>query len=216
MAEMFNKEFSKNFNESEVVTAFPPGKHGLLFNCTPEDIREAIGCMRISALGPDCISAKQIKGVAPAIIMPLVVICQQSFYQGKFPSTLKTANVCPIYKRKGDETNPASYRPVSMCSAVGKIFKHIVNKQLCAHLDRNNIISAREHGFVCGHSVTTNLLSADNVIADCVNMETPYDVIIFDMTRAFDKIPHAMLIDVLSSIGLHQKALLWIQSFITG
>ena len=35
MAEMFNKEFSKNFNESEVVTAFPPGRQdGLLFSCT--------------------------------------------------------------------------------------------------------------------------------------------------------------------------------------
>ena len=47
-------------------------------------------------------------------------------------------------------------------------------------------------------------------------MGTPYDVITFDMARAFDKVPHAMLVDVLSSIGLHQKALLWIHSFITG
>ena len=81
---------------------------------------------------------------------------------------------------------------MSMCSAVGKIFEHIVNKQLCAHLDQNNFISARQHGFVRGHSVTTNLLSADNVIADCVNTGTPYDVITFDMARAFDKVPHAM------------------------
>ena len=98
-----------------------------------------------------------------------------------------------------------------MSSAVGKIFEHIVNKQLCAHLDRNNIISARQHGFARGHSVTTNLLSADNV-----NTGTPYDVITFVIARAFDKVPHAMSIDVLSSISLHQEALLWIQSFITG
>ena len=38
IAEMFNEEFSKNFNESEVATAFPPGRQdGLLFNCTPEE-----------------------------------------------------------------------------------------------------------------------------------------------------------------------------------
>ena len=36
------------------------------------------------------------------------------------------------------------------------------------------------------------------------------------MARAFDKVPHAMLVDDFSLIGLHQKALLWIQSFITG
>ena len=59
------------------------------------------------------------------------------------------------------------------------------------------MISARQHGFVRGHSVTTNLLSADNVIADCVNTGTPYDVITFDMAQAFDKVPHAMLINVL-------------------
>ena len=101
MAEMFTKELSKNFNESDVATAFQPGRQdGLLFKCTPEYVREAISCLRISASGSDCISAKQIEGVAPTIFMPLVFICQQTFHQGKFPSMLKAANVCPIYKRK--------------------------------------------------------------------------------------------------------------------
>ena len=114
MAEMFNKEFSKNFNESEVATAFPPGRQdGLLFNCTPEDVREAIGCLRIFAPGPDCISAKQIKGVAPAIIMPLVVICQQSFHQGKFPSTLKTANVSMPYNYTKEKETRRTQRATS-------------------------------------------------------------------------------------------------------
>ena len=169
--------------------------------------------------GPDGIPSILLKNISDAISLPLSIIFQKSYNLGKLLNLWKianiililantipipTANVCPIYKRKGDKTNPSSYRPVSMCSAAGKIFEHIVNKKLCAHLDRYNIISARQHGFVRGHSVTTNLLSAYNVITDCVNTGTPYDVITLDMARALDKVPHAMLVEVLSSISLHQ------------
>jgi hypothetical protein len=54
------------------------------------------------------------------------------------------------------------------------------------------------------------------MIADWINKSLNFDVITFDFCRAFDKVPHATLLDILSSKELHQSSLLWISSFLTG
>ena len=53
------------------------------------------------------------------------------------------------------------------------------------------------------------------VIADLINDRKPYDIISFDFQRAFDKVPHNLLLKALQHLQLHSTSLQWIASFLT-
>lgn len=55
------------------------------------------------------------------------------------PSNWKTARVSPIYK-KGDKSDPANYRPISLTSLVRKLLEHIVTSQLMRHSESGQIL----------------------------------------------------------------------------
>ena len=102
-----------------------------------------------------------------------------------------------------------------MCPSVSKLLEIIVNKQLNEHLEQYHLLNSQLHGFTRSLSVTTNLLMADCIIANFVEDNVPYGIITFDLARAFNKVPNALLIDILSLINIHQSSLCWLYSFIS-
>ena len=77
------------------------------------------------------------------------------------------------------------------------------------------MLNSRQPGFISGVSVTTNLLMADNIIANYVEDNVPYDIVTFDLARVFNKESHALQIDILSTINIHQSSLFWLNNFIS-
>ena len=77
-------------------------------------------------------------------------------------------------------------------------------------------MNGAEHGFTNKRSTITNLLITERHLAEAVNSRQSMDVISFDFSRAFDRVPHNKLLAVLSNRGVDDKALEWIQSFLTG
>ena len=117
-------------------------------------------------------------------------------------------------QEKGDKADPENYRPISMSSSIGKLLEIIINKQLTEHLEQYHLLNSWQHGFTTGLSATTNLHMADNIIAHYVENNVPYDIITFDLTRTFDKVPYALLIDILSTMNIHQSLISWHNNFI--
>ena len=75
-----------------------------------------------SSSGHDGISTRLLKFLAPALTQPLTLIINQSLLTSIFPNKLKIAKVIPIYK-KGDPRMMGNYRPISLLSAISKVFK---------------------------------------------------------------------------------------------
>ena len=65
------------------------------------------------AIGPDCTPAKLLKKMAEECPPSLTLIFTASLQQGNIPQDWKKALVMPIFK-KGDQTNPTNYHPVSL------------------------------------------------------------------------------------------------------
>ena len=103
-----------------------------------------------------------------------------------------------------------------MCSCLGKIFEVIVKNQLQTHIDATSPLSSVLHGFQKGYSTLKYLLSCDAAIAKYLNVRLAFDVITFDFKRAFDKVPHSLLIESLSQRHMHKSTLIWISSFLSG
>jgi hypothetical protein len=118
-------------------------------------------------------------------------------------------------KGRGDRTAPSSYRPISICSSLGKILERVVNKQLRSHLHVCGYLHPSQHGFVEGKSVVTNHLACDHYIADCLATDCAYDIVTFDFQKAFDKAPHQYVIDAAAACDLGCKALQWLCSFLS-
>ena len=63
---------------------------------------------------------------APAIAPSLTHIFNLSLYQGLLSSDWKIARVTPMFKNKGDKSDPNNYRPISVVPTIAKIIEKAV------------------------------------------------------------------------------------------
>ena len=133
---------------------------------------------------------------------------------GLIPLTLKDQYIAPIYK-KGNKTDPANYRPVSLTSHLIKIFERIVRKELVTYLESNELLSTSQHGFRQGRSCLTQLLHHyDNLLKNLLEDEV-CDVLYLDFSKAFDKVDHQILLRKLENIGISGELYGWISEFLS-
>ena len=119
----------------------------------------------------------------------------------KLPLFLKTAAVVPVFK----EDNPKlieNFRPISLLCIESEIFERFMYMPLYNHF--KNFLSKNQHGFVRKRSVMTNLQHFLTEIFVAMENDPTARVIAFysDFSKAFDTVPHDLLIAKLCDIGL--------------
>ena len=164
--------------------------------------------------GPDNIHPHFLKETASELTPMLTHLFQQSLDSGVLPNDWKKAYVTPIYK-KGDKTNPANYRPISLTSVVCKVMEHILASHIMQYLDTNNILLDTQFGFRSKHSCETQLLITTD-LAKAIDKNLQTDVGILDFSKAFDKVSHNRLLHKLKHYGINGNILHWIKSFLHG
>lgn len=164
-----------------------------------------------AAVGPDGIAPIIIKGISQVIAPILTTICRWSFASGCFPQLWKRSLVTPIPKPGPPAIS--NFRPISVLSS----FSKIIEKIICKHIFNgiSSKISVHQHGFIRGRSTSTNLSSFLDAIGGPVESRGQVDVIYFDYQKAFDKMPHYLLIQKLYNYGFSQQLVQWISSYIT-
>jgi len=121
-----------------------------------------------------------LKEVAYEISLILTLIFQASLDQGMLPSIWKTAKVVPIFK-KGNKSDPCSYRPVSLTCICCKILEHIVYSSISNHF---NILCNKLYRFRHNRSCVTQLITTVNDFAKCLNQKGQCDVLMLDFSKA--------------------------------
>ena len=141
-------------------------------------------------------------------------IYRASIKYGRLPDQWKLANVTPIHK--GGEANQVfNYRPISLTSIPCKILEHIVLHHLNKKLDV--FLHHRQHGFRKGMSCETQLCATYHDLAKSMEQNKVTHALILDFKKAFDKVPHSLLLQKLRAIpDLDPSLLNWIQDFLTG
>ena len=116
---------------------------------------------------------------------PLTFLINHSLRLGSFPSALKLARVKPLFK-KGDPNNPNNYRPISLLSAISKIFEKVMLNQLITYFDSHALLYESQYGFKKNHSTELAALElADNIIGEMDKGRNPFCIFI-DLSKAFD------------------------------
>ena len=72
-----------------------------------------------------------------------------------------------------------------------------------------------QHGFIRGKSTTTQLLEVYHEILESVASGNEVDAIYLDFSKAFDKVPHHLLLIKLETLGIRASLLSLFQSYLT-
>ena len=150
-----------------------------------------------------------------SLAIPLSIIFQRSFNQGELPESWLEANVTPLFK-KGSRSEPANYRPISLTSVICKLMEKIIKDELMQYLNKNNLISKQQHGFVYNKACNTNLLETMDTLTKLLDDKESFDMLLLDFAKAFDKVAHKRLNLKLSGYGICGNLLAWLKAFLSG
>ena len=121
----------------------------------------------------------------------LTLLFNKSLEEGVFPDEWKLANIVPVYK-KDDRQYVENYRPISLLTIISKVLERCVLVRLRDHL--LEILDCTQHGFIPGKSCVTQLVEVIDYIGALLDSGKQTDVIYLDMSKAFDKVKHSLIL----------------------
>ena len=125
-------------------------------------------------------------------------------YNGIFPEILKRGLITPIFK-KGDPRYLDNYRPVSTLPIFGKILEKLIYNRLYNFLLSENVIYENQFGFRKMHSTSHAINYSINKILSEIEAKRHVIGIFIDLSKAFDTIDHAKLLQKLNYYGVRGK-----------
>ena len=153
---------------------------------------------------------KIIKTAANVIDSHLAYIINKDLKENKFSEKAKTALVRPIYK-KDDRDKIKNCRPVSLSNGFSKIYERFLHDSLSKLTEKilSKFVSAYKKSYSSNH-VLLKLIEEQNKSLDDKNI---IGAVLMDLSKAFDCIPHDLLIAKLHAYGLSMNAITFIYSY---
>ena len=111
-----------------------------------------------------------------------------------FPDCWKVSSVVPVFKNVGNRSTAKNYRPASLLSVVSKVFKKLVNNRIVDHLEKCGLFSDFQFGFRSSRSTGDLLKVVSDRIARAFNKSGPTPAAALDISKAFDRVRHACLL----------------------
>lgn len=226
VANHFNKYFtdipktlsSKNFNNTANSHEFKLNKNFptiFIEPATENEIFNIVMSLKNSnSSGVDNISSNILKCVAQFIKAPLTYLVNWSLNTGIFPDELKTAKIVPLYK-KGNQSCVENYRPISMLSVISKILEKVVFNRMKNFLSAYNILNMAQHGFREGRSTQTAILGFLKSLYENLDNNKKCLGLFMDLSKAFDLVDHAFLINKLEKYGFRGRLGDWLLSYLS-
>ncbi|MEL7308748.1 MAG: reverse transcriptase family protein, partial [Pseudomonadota bacterium] len=110
-----------------------------------------------------------------------------------------------------DVTN---YRPISVTSCCSRVLERIVRFKLASYLQEHHILLDTQHGFQAGKSTDSALVHFYDYVTRERDLNKVVEAVFFDFSKAFDRIPHHLLIQRLKAVGISGVLLKWFTNFL--
>ena len=162
--------------------------------------------------GYDDIPPKVVKMCSEELSYTLAELINSAFKCNIFPDDLKKAEISPIYKKKDDMIKD-NYRPVSILSIFSKVYETIIADQLMDYFKDifDNMLCAYRKKYGTQH-VLVKLIDSWKCALD----ENKYaGTLLMDLSKAFDCVPHGLLIAKMHAYWLTRNACEFMASYLS-
>lgn len=165
------------------------------------------------ATGYDRLPPKLINVSDRHLSASLAEVINASFSACEYPNDMKRAEISPLFKKK-DDMLKENYRPVSILVTFSKVFESIISEQLMALFNTifDDMLCAYRKRYSCDHA----LIKVVDSWKRALDENKFVGVISMDLSKAFDCIPHGLLISKLKVYGLSDRACLFMSSYLGG
>lgn len=153
-----------------------------------------------------------LKLVAKDICIPLTDCINNCINDGVFPDDLKLANVIPIHKGE-DSCLKENYRPISLLPAISKVVEKLLANRINAFMESK--LSKFLCGFRSGYSTQHALFRLLQKWQSFLDKSGTIGSILMDLSKAFDSLPHDLLIAKLAAYGFHHTSLKLLLSYLS-
>ena len=137
----------------------------------------------------------------------------EAISSGKIPDCLKLSNIMPVHKLK-DPTDKCNYRLVSILPLLSKVFENIVYDQL--YIYKKIFLNELLCGFRKAHSTQHSLFKLLQAWQKELDNSGFIGTILMDPSKAYDCLPHDLLIAKLEAYGLDRSSLRLLMDYLKG
>jgi hypothetical protein len=179
---------------------------------TPDEVQKIITELQTNKGTRGDIPIKIIKLAANVNVNYLTDCINASISENIFPSELKLGDISPAFK-KDDSTDKDNFRPISLLSAISKIYEKILTQQINSHME--NRLSDNLCGFRKGYSTQHSLFQLIEKWRKCLDKKGIIGVILMDLSKAYDCLPTELLIAKLAAYNFDKTALKMLLSYLS-
>ena len=128
----------------------------------------------------------------------------------------KIAVLCMLIKPDKPPSQTTSYRPISLLSAIMKLFERVIEKRLRKHLEDNGFFSKYQSGFRKSKSTNDHLFCLSQTIMESFSRGEHVIAAFLDVEKAFDNVWHNGLRYKIYQLDLPTKLCRWLSDFLVG
>ena len=130
---------------------------------------------------------------------------------GTFPDNMKLADIKPVFKKR-TPLKSKSYGPVSVLSAISKIFEKLMQKQIVGYIE--NFLSPYLCGYRKSFSTLRGLLALIENWKKALDNKGFGEAVLMDSSKAFDTINHDPSVAKLRKCGFSNDSLKFLYSYL--
>ncbi|EYC21617.1 hypothetical protein Y032_0019g3929 [Ancylostoma ceylanicum] len=216
-AEALAAHFAKVFRKPNVMPEpLQPSSSESTLYLYPWDVQKLLATLKPSTFLPaDGLPQIIFQRCAKALALPTSIIINMTLLHGQLPDVWKQGIVTAIPK-KPTATNVNEFRPICINPVLCKVTEKVIRTRLENTCKMHSLIPREQYGFIHGSSTTVQLLSCDFLWKKALAERKRTDVIYFDLSKAFDRLNIAKLIEKLEKLGIQYNILTWLSSYLTG
>ena len=179
------------------------------------ELKKAILKSGNTSVGPDQIAYPFFKNLSEYGLEQFLSALNKLWEDGEFPESWRNSTLIPILKNNKPQTDPASYRPISLSSCASKILERMVNDRIRVYLEANNYLSQNQNGFRPSRSTADNLIQIIDSVQIAFQNDEITQALFLDLKAAFDTVHHSSLLIKIHKTGIRGRLATFIRNFLT-
>ena len=158
------------------------------------------------------IPPRAVKVAAPSVSEPLSDLINIIIAKAEVPDRWKYGQITPLHK-KDSVLDKANFRPVTVLPAFDKVFERIVHTQMSSYFD--SIFHDFMFAYRKFHGCSAALLTLTEEWKEKLDQNHVIGAASLDLSKAFDCIPHDLMLEKLRFYGLGERSWSLLQSYLS-